>query len=97
MKAFLRTYKERMNESWEAKAFGITLPIYAVLMIALFIFVPLRGDSPEVVELKFIALIPNLIITIWFIISYVLLINRQIKDKEEELKQAIWRDSKKSF
>lgn len=86
----LNTYLERMEESWQAKAFGITMPLFFVSTIALLIIFP-SG------EFNLLALILQGAISIWFIISYTLLVNRQIKDRETELKQAIWRDSKKSF
>jgi hypothetical protein len=97
--SFWDTYKQRMKESWEAKVFGITLPVYAVLMIALLITVPFTTgeDDPVSLEFKLFSLIPHIILNIWFITSYILLIRRHSKDREKELKDAIWRDSQKSF
>jgi preprotein translocase subunit SecE len=84
----LALYIERMQESWEAKVFGITLPLFAISMIALIIIFPIG-------EPNLLAFIIQGAISLWFIISYTLLVNRQIKDKNQELKDAIWRNSKK--
>ena len=84
------TYKERMRESWEAKVFGITLPLFAVLQILLLIIFPVDDFS-------WLALILQGTLSLWFIISYCLLVRRQIKDEEQEIKDKIWRDSMKSF
>lgn len=88
--SFLSTYKERMNESWEAKLFGYTIPVFALLMIlSLIIFPPGEFSWP--------ALMIEAPISLWFVVSYTLLVRRQMKDKNQELKDAIWRDSQKSF
>ena len=84
------TYKERMRENWEGKVFGITLPLFAILQILLLIIFPVG-------EFSWLALILQGSLSLWFIVSYGLLIRRQIKDEKQELKEKIWRDSKKSF
>ena len=83
----LNLYIERINESWQAKVFGITMPLFFICTIALLIIFPVDKFS-------LLALILQGTISLWFIISYGLLINRQIRDKEDELKKAIWRDCK---
>lgn len=88
--SFWSTYKERMNESWEARVFGITMPLWAIFTLALMFIFPLG-------EFNWTALILQGTTSLWFIISYGLLIRRQMKDKEQEIKDAIWRDSQKSF
>ena len=86
----LALYIERMQESWQAKVFGITMPLFAISMIALIIIFPIG-------EPNLLAFIIQGTISLWFIISYTLLVNRQIRDRNQELKDTIWRDSKKSF
>jgi len=63
------------------------MSIFLISNIALLIIFP-----PG--EFNLLALILQGTISLWFIISYTLLINRQMRDKEDELKQVIWRDSK---
>ena len=86
----LCTYIERMKESWEAKVFGITMPLFLIAHTIILIAFPLD-------EFSWTPLILQGIVSIWFIISYTLLIRRQVRDSKDELKRAIWRDSKKSF
>ena len=77
MYPFLCLYTERMNESWQAKVFGITMPLFLIFTIAFLIIFPLG-------EFNLLALILQGSISLWFIISYTLLINRQMKDKENQ-------------
>ncbi len=86
----LELYLERMNENWESKVFGITFPIYGILMIFILVLFPV-GDS------SWTALILHGILSIWFIVSYILMTRRRVKDNKKGLKDAIYRDSKKSF
>jgi len=90
MYPFLCIYIERMKESWEAKVFGITMPIFLIANTIILIVFPLDTFS-------WAALILQGAVSLWFIISYTLLVRRQMKDAKNELKQAILRDSKKSY
>lgn len=82
MYPFLCNYIEGMNKSWQAKVFGITLPLFAISIIALIIIFPIG-------EPNILAFILQCIISVWFIISYILLVNRQVKDIENKIKQDI--------
>lgn len=86
----LNLYIERMNESWQGKAFGITMPLFAITIILLIIFFPVGKPN-------WIAFTIQGISSLWFIISYILLVNQQIREKNQELKDAILRDSQKSY
>ena len=79
-----------MNESKESKIFGITMPLFLVAHIILLIVFPIG-------KFNLAALILHGAVSLWFIISYTLLIRRQMKDIKDEFKQAVLRDSKKSF
>jgi hypothetical protein len=88
---FFPTYRERMQESWQAKAFGITMPLFFIINVGLYMIWP--PGTPFNIWLLIAHGVPSL----WFIISYGLLINKQSRDRDQELKDAIWRDSQKSF
>jgi hypothetical protein len=84
----LNLYIERMGESWQAKLFGITMPLFLIINISLLIIFPTD-------EFSWMAFSIQGIVSLWFIISYTLLVNLHTKSRKQELKDAILRDSKK--
>jgi len=75
----LNTYLERMDESWQAKAFGITMPLWFIFSIALLFIFPLG-------EFNLLSLTLQGTASSWFIISYMLLINRQMRYWKDSIK-----------
>ena len=86
----LYAYIEMVKESWEARVFGITMPLFLIAHTIILITFPLE-------TFNWTALILQGAASLWFIISYSLLIRKQMKDTENELKRAIYKDYQKSF
>ncbi len=68
-------YIERMNESWQAKLFGIVLPLYAITCLTLIIINP-----QEVIYLTI-----QVITSVLFLFSYLLLVIKNGKDLEKKI------------
>lgn len=71
-------YIERMQESWQGKLFGIVLPLYAVICTTLILTSPTE-------EYKGAYLIIQVISSVCFLTSYLLLVIRDCKDMNKKL------------